>query len=200
MKRLVLIQKAIEINPVDGSLHQKVARLYLRIEDFEAAEKAFHQVLRYNEDWLSFDGTENQLIQLYLRQDKLEEKLKQAEKEGTLTFGMQKKRAEHHRDQGELEKAAKAYKKALEMPTRSWHKARITSDLVTIYARLGQTKSAVELHEQLSQASPQKGFPSFHLAMTASGSKVCFSRKAQAIGSRGRFYLPLAHSVYSVSR
>ena len=93
MKRLALIKKAIEINPGDGSLHQKVAWLYLRIEDFEAAENAFHQVLRYDEDWSSLNGAENQLIQLYLRQDKLEEKLKQAEKQGTLTFGMQKKRS-----------------------------------------------------------------------------------------------------------
>ena len=178
-------QRAIEKNPGDRSVHQELARLYLRKEDFEAAEKAFHQDLRYNEDWSSRDSTENQLIKLYLRQGKLEEKLKQAETEGALTFGMQKKRAEHHRDHGELDKAAEAYRKALGLPIQSWHKARITSDLVTIYARLGQTKSAVELYEQLSQASPQKGFPSFHLAMTASGSKVCFSREAQAHGESG---------------
>ena len=178
-------QKAIEINPGERSVYQKLAQLYLRKEDFEAAEKAFHQVLRYNEDWPSRDSTENQLMKLYLRQGKLEEKLKQAETEGALTFGMQKKRAEHHRDHGELDKAAEAYRKALGLPIQSWHKARITSDLVTIYARLGQTKSAVELYEQLSQASPQKGFPSFHLAMTASGSKVCFSREAQAHGESG---------------
>ncbi len=178
-------QRAIEKTPGDRSVHQELARLYLRKEDFEAAEKAFHQVLRYNEDWSSRDSTENQLIKLYFRQDKLEEKLKKAETEGTLTFGMQKKRAEHHRDQGELDKAAEAYRKALGLPIQSWHKARITSDLVTIYARLGQTKSAVELYEQLSQASPQEGFPSFHLAMTASGSKVCFSREAQAHGESG---------------
>ena len=96
-------QRAIEKNPGDRSVHQELARLYLRKEDFEAAEKAFHQVLRYNEDWSSRDSTENQLIKLYFRQDKLEEKLKKAETEGTLTFGMQKKRAEHHRDQGELD-------------------------------------------------------------------------------------------------
>ena len=173
-------QRAIEKNPGDRSVHQELARLYLRKEDFEAAEKAFHQVLRYNEDWSSRDSTENQLIKLYFRQDKLEEKLKKAETEGTLTFGMQKKRAEHHRDQGELDKAAEAYRKALGLPIQSWHKARITSDLVTIYARLGQTKSAVELYEQLCQASLQEGLPCMYPTMTASGSKVYFSRDAQA--------------------
>ena len=173
-------QKAIEINPGDGSLHQKLARLYLRIEDFEAAENAFHHVLRYDEDWSSLNGAENQLIQLYLRQDKLEEKLKQAEKQGTLTFGMQKKRAEHYRDQGELDKAAKAYRKVLKMPARSWYKTGISSELATIYARLGQTKSAVEQYERLYHTSPQEGLPSMRPSMTASDSKVYFSRDAQA--------------------
>lgn len=173
-------QKAIEINLGDGSLHQKVAQLYLQIDDFDAAEKAFLEVLRYNEDWSSLDATENQLIQLYLRQDKLEEKLKQAEQDGTLTFRMQKQRAEHYRDQGELDKAAKAYRKALEMPTRSWRKTWISRDLVTIYARLGQTKSAVEQYERLYHASPQDGLPSMRRSMTASGSKVYFNRDAQA--------------------
>ncbi len=173
-------EKAIEIGPGDGSLHRKLAQLYLRIEDFGAAEEAFHQVLRSNEDWSPFDSAENQLIQLYLRQDKLEEKLKQAEKDGTLTFRMQKKRAEHYRDQGELKKAAKAYRKALEMPTRSWRKSWISRDLVTIYARLGQTKSAVEQYERLYHASSQEGIPSMSQSMTASGSKVYFSRDAQA--------------------
>ena len=173
-------QKAIEINPGDGSLHQKLAQLYLRIEDFEAAENAFHQVLRYDEDWSSLNGAENQLIQLYLRQDKLEEKLKQAEKQGALTFGMQKKRAEHYRDQGELDKAAKAYRKVLKMPARSWYKTGISSELATIYARLGQTKSAVEQYEQLHHASQQEGLPSMHPSMTASDSKVYFSRDARA--------------------
>jgi tetratricopeptide (TPR) repeat protein len=173
-------QKAIEINLGDGSLHQKVAQLYLRIEDFGAAEEAFHQVLRSNEDSSAFDGAENQLIQLYLRQDKLEEKLKQAEQDGTLTFRMQKKRAEHYRDQGELKKAAKAYRKALKMPTRSWRKTWISGELATIYARLGQTKSAVEQYERLYHASPQEGLPSMRQSMTASDSKVYFKRDAQA--------------------
>ncbi len=173
-------QKAIEINPGDGSLHQKVAQLYLRTEDFDAAEKAFLQVLRYNDDLWSLDATDNQLIQLYLRQDKLEEKLEQAEKEGTLTFGMQQTLAEHYRDQGEWDKAAKAYRKALQMPARSWHKTWISRDLATIYARLGQTESAIEQYEKLYHASPQDGLPSMHQSMTASDSKVYFKRDAQA--------------------
>ena len=173
-------QKAIEINPGERSVYQKLAQLYLRKEDFEAAEKAFHQVLRYNEDWPSRDSTENQLMKLYFRQDKLEEKLKQAETEGNLTFGMQERRAAHYRDQGELEKAAEAYRKALGMLTQSWYKAATSNQLVTIYARLGQTKSAVELYEELSQARPQEGLTPMHPTMTRSDSKIYFSLDAQA--------------------
>ena len=62
-------------------------------DDTDAAEKAFKQAIQYTgQDWERQD-IEQELINLYHREDKLEEMIDQAETGGTLTFEMQKERA-----------------------------------------------------------------------------------------------------------
>ena len=48
--------------------------------------------------------------------------LKQAEEAGTLTFEMQRERAQDYRNAGEFDKAIDAYEKALDMTTQSYQR------------------------------------------------------------------------------
>ena len=84
------------------------------------------------------------------------------------------------------------------MPARSWYKTGISSELAKIYARLGQTKSAVEQYEQLHHASQQEDLPSMHQSMTASDSKVYFKRDAQAREEAQELQSSMSTFVFSV--
>ena len=48
--------------------------------------------------------------------------LKQAEDQGTLTFEMQRERAQRYRSEGKSKKAVDTYKKALDMTSQSWER------------------------------------------------------------------------------
>ena len=145
-------QKAIEINPGDREIYQELAQLYIRKEDFEAAEKMFQYAIQYTgQDW-ERQQIERQLMELYRRQGKLEGMLQQAESEGMLSFEMQRERARDYASQGEWEQAANAYKKAMDMTTQSWERNEVSTELVRIYAQLGQIDTAVDLYKTLSRA------------------------------------------------
>ena len=145
-------QKAIEINPGDRSVYQELAQLYIRKGDFEAAEKMYQYAIQYTGEEWERQNLERQLMELYRRQGKLEDMLQQAESEGMLTFQMQRERAKGYANQGEWEKAAVAYKKAIDMTTQSWERNEVSTELVKIYAQLGQTETAVDLYKTLSRS------------------------------------------------
>ena len=146
-------QKAVDINPGNREVYQKLAQLYIRKEDFAAAEKMFQTAIEYTGQSWERQQLEQQLMELYRRQGKLEEMLQKAESEGTLSFDMQKERARNYASQGEWEQAAAAYKKAMDMTTQSWERYEVATTLVKVYAQLGQTDTAVELYETLSRSS-----------------------------------------------
>ncbi len=149
---IAIYQKAIEINPGDRNVYQELAQLYIRKEDFGAAEKMYQYAIQYTgEEWERRD-LERQLMELYRRQGKLEDMLEQAESEGTLTFQMQQERAQGYANQGEWEQAAAAYKKAMDMTAQSWERNEVATELVKVYAQLGQTDMAVELYKTLSRS------------------------------------------------
>lgn len=150
-------QRAIDLNPGDANIHQELAQMYLRKEDFEAAEKSFREALRNTGEEWERRNIERQIIALYRQQGKLDEKLEQAESEGLLTFEMQKERAQTFVSQGELEKAVEAYEKALNMSAQSWEKNDLSRELTAVYARLGQTEATIELYEMLSQSGSHGG-------------------------------------------
>ena len=145
-------QKAIDINPGDRKVYKELAQLYIREEDFETAEKMFQTAIEYTGQPWERQQIERQLMELYRRQGKLEEMLQKAESEGTLSFEMQKERAQNYASQGEWEQAAAAYKKAMDMTTQSWEKNEVTRTLIKVYAQLGQTDTAIELYETLSRS------------------------------------------------
>ena len=163
-------KKAIELAPGDGRVYQELAQLYLRKDDLDAAEKTFLEAIRYTGQEWERGNIERQLMHLYRRQGKLEDMLKQAEDAGTLTLEMQRERAQHYRNEGELEKAVDAYKKALDMTAQSWERNNIFNELVQVYVQLGENDLAMEVYETLSR-SGSMGMSTHH---GPSGFKVVF--------------------------
>ena len=147
-------QKAIELAPGNAKIYQELAELYLRKDDLTSAEKAFQAAIRYTgQEWDRRD-LERKLIGLYHQQGTLEEMLQKAETEGTLTFEMQKEHASRYEENGELEKAVSAYKKALDMTTQRYEREDITAELMGLYVKLDETDSAFELYETQLLANP----------------------------------------------
>ena len=149
---ITVYEKGIELAPGNAQAYHDLARLHLRKDNTDAAEKAFKQAIQYTgQDWERQD-IEQELINLYHREGKLEEMIDQAETGGTLTFEMQKERAQRYRNAGELEKAVSTYKKAIDMTSDSYERRRINEDLLGLYVKLGKTDLTMEVYESLVNA------------------------------------------------
>ena len=141
-------KKAIELTPGDGRVYQELGQLYLRKNDLEAAEKAFQEALQYAAHDGERHNIERQLMTLYRRQGKLEEILKEAEAKGTLTFELQMEQARNYSNQGKLDEAVNAYKKALEMTTREWERQNVERGLIHLYRRQGKLEEVLKEAEK----------------------------------------------------
>ena len=142
-------EKSIELAPGNAQTYREVARLYLRKDDTDAAEKAFKQAIQYTgQDW-ERQNIERELINLYHREGKLEETIAQAETGGTLTFEMQRERAQRYQNTGDLEKAVSTYKKAIDMTSDRYDRRRINENLLRLYVKLGQTDATMAVYETL---------------------------------------------------
>jgi cytochrome c biogenesis protein CcmG/thiol:disulfide interchange protein DsbE len=96
--------------------------------------------------------------------------LQKAEEEGTLTLEMQQERARRYRQDGKLEEAVSAFKKALDMTSQSWERNQLSNELVQLYAQLGENDLALELYEMLSRS----GSMGMSISHGSSGLKVNF--------------------------
>ena len=141
-------KKAVELTPGDGRVYQELGQLYLRKNDLDAAEKAFQEALQYAANEGERHNIERQLINLYRRQGKLEEMLKEAEAKGGLTFEMQMEQARNYSNQGKFDEAASAYKKALEMATRDWERENVERQLMRLYRRQGTLEEVLKAAEK----------------------------------------------------
>ncbi|RKU18684.1 hypothetical protein C6503_09105 [Candidatus Poribacteria bacterium] len=140
-------EKASELTPGNAQIYEELAGLYLRQDNPTSAEKAFKEAIRYtSQDW-ERRNLEQQLVDIYDRQGKLEERLQQAETEGTLTPTMQKALAEHYQENGESEKAVDAYKKALDMTPQGYEREDLEATLLRVYVQFDKIDSALELYE-----------------------------------------------------
>ena len=146
-------KKAVELAPGNGEVYSEIAQLYLRKDDLDSAEAAFKEAVQYTGQEWDRREIERQLTQIYRRQGKLEEMLKKAEEEGTLTMEMLQERARGFRNEGKLEKAVETYKKALDMTAQSWEKDNIYNELVMVYVQLGENDLAIEISEELSRSA-----------------------------------------------
>ena len=163
-------KKAIALTPGDGQVYRELAQLYLRKDDLDAAEKTFEEAIQYTGQEWERQNLERQLMNIYRRQGRLEEMLKQAEDQGTLTFEMQRERAQRYRSEGKLKKAVDAYKKALDMTAQSWERNNIFNELVQVYVQLGENDLAMEVYETLSRS----GSTGMSIHHSPSGVKVTF--------------------------
>ena len=141
-------EKASELTPGNAQIYKELANLYLGKDDLTAAEKAFKETIRYtSQDW-ERRRLEQQLVDIYNRQGKLEEVLQQAEAEGTLTRTMQEALAERYQENGEAEKAVEAYKKALDMtPQRSYEREDLAGTLLSTYVQFDKLDAALAFYE-----------------------------------------------------
>lgn len=142
-------KKAIELTPSDAKSHEELAKVYVKIGDDAAAEKSYNDALKYAAPGSNQTNLRQNLMKIYQRQGKLEEVLKQAEEQGTLTFDMQRERARIYQNSGKLEKAASAYQKALGMTADRYARGDIQRQLIIIYSNLGK------LDEYLKEAEEQ---------------------------------------------
>ena len=145
--------KSVELAPGDGEIYHELAGLYFRKDDTDAAEKALQAAIQYTGQAWERRNIERELIEYYHRQGKLEEMLAQAETDGTLTFEMQRERAQRYRNAGKLEKSVNAYKKALDMTSDSYDRRRTNQDLLDIYVKLDKTDAAIEAYEAIASVS-----------------------------------------------
>ena len=139
-------KKAIELSPEDTQVYEQLARLYLRNDRLDDSEKAFKEALKYAPQTGQQQNIHRQMMDIYRRKGTLEEFLKEVEKKGTLTYSMQRELARNFKNQGNLDKAAKAYEKALQLTTQEWELQDVERQLISIYRSQGK------LEEKLKEA------------------------------------------------
>ena len=146
-------KKAIELYPSDAKSHEKLANLYEKKRDYDAAEKSYNDALKFSAQGNNQVKLRQDLMRIYQHQGKLEEILKQAEEQGTLTFDMQRERARIYQESGDMEKAAGAYQKALGMTADRYARGDIHRQLISIYSKLGKLKEFIKETEAQGSVS-----------------------------------------------
>ncbi len=139
-------KKAIELSSEDWQVYENLAGLYLRNDRLDESEKAFKEALKYAPQTGQQRNIHRQMMDIYRRKGTLEEFLKEVEKKGTLTYSMQRELARNFKNQGNLDKAAKAYEKALQLTTQEWEQQDVERQLISIYRSQGK------LEEKLKEA------------------------------------------------
>ena len=73
--------------------------------------------------------------------------IQQAETEGTLTPTIQEALAEHYKENGEVEKAVDAYKKALDMTPPGYEREDLAATVLRVYAQFDKIDAALAFYE-----------------------------------------------------
>ena len=142
-------KKATAFGYGNRKIYLRLAEHYFLNEDIVATEKAYKNVLTHTTSEWNQEEIERQLVNLYLYQGNLEEMLQKADTEGTLTFEMQKQRARYFRNTGELQKAANAFKKALEMTNTPYRRNAISNELLNVYSGQDRIDLALDFYESV---------------------------------------------------
>ncbi len=161
-------KKATVFGYSDKKIFLRLAENYFLNDDIDAAEIALKNAISATTSEWEREGIERQLVTLYRFQGNLEQMLQKAEVEGTLTFEMQNQRAQHFRNIGELEKAANAFKKALEMTNSSYKRNDIADDLLNVYSKQDRLDLALDYFE----TETSKPIESIHRSTTYSSEGI----------------------------
>ncbi len=140
-------KKATAFGYGNRKIYLRLAEHYFLNEDIVATEKALKNALTHTTSSWNQEEIERQLVNLYRYQGNLEDMLQKAEAEGTLTFEMQNQRARHFRNTGELQKAANAFKTALEMTNSIYRRNEISNELLNVYLKQDRTDLALDFYE-----------------------------------------------------
>ncbi len=146
-------EKATELAPGDKQTYLQMAQLYFLKDDMDSVEKAYKSAIQFTPSEYERKNTELKIINLYRLQGNLEDKLKQAEEEGTITYEMQMTWADNLFDKGELQKSIDAYKKAENMTISTYEQNRISNNLLKIQVKLGDTDKVLETYENNASTS-----------------------------------------------
>ena len=139
--------KAVELEHGDKQIFFNLARLNFLNGNIDAVEIALKSAILSATTASDRQKVERQLISFYRYQGNLEDKLQRAEDDGTITFEMQKTRAEYFHKNGELEKAVNAYKRAFDLAISSSGRDKISAELFKVYIQRGDMDSIVEPYE-----------------------------------------------------
>ena len=143
-----VLKQAEEQGTLTLDMQKERARIYHSKGELEKAAEAYKKALKMTGNNYARNDVQSQLMDIYSKLGKLEEFLKEAEDQGTLTFDMQKKRARIYQDKGELEKAVKAYKKALELTTESHYRRQVERDMMNLVRRSGKMEEFLKEAEK----------------------------------------------------
>ena len=154
-------------------------KVYLRLaehfflnEDMAAAEAALKNAILSSESEWDKQPIERQLLNLYRYQGNFQEMLQKAEAEGTLTFEMQKQRAQHIHNTGDLEKAVTHLKKAIDMADSSFDRNEISNVLLNVYLKQDREDLVLAFYE--NEASEQNQSDLTSTTFSPSGITVRF--------------------------
>ena len=146
---IINYKKSDELAPGNKSTYLSLADLHLRTDNFEEAEIAFNNALQFSTSSYQRENIEEQILNIYRYQGKIEEKFQDSEAKGTLTSDMQALRARHYLNKGETEKSVDAFKKAIKMTSDQYEKDRLTNELLEVHVQHDQTDLATDLYEKI---------------------------------------------------
>ncbi len=147
---IINYKKSDELAPGNRNTYLSLADLYLRTDNFVDAENAFNNALQLTTSSYQRENIEEQILNLYRYQGKIEDKFQDSEAKGTLTSDMQAQRARHYLNIGDQEKSVNAFKKAINMTSDQYEKDRLTNELLGAYVEHDQTELAIDLYEKIA--------------------------------------------------
>lgn len=152
---IVNYEKAIDLKHSDKDTYLKIAELYFVKGNFEGSEKALkNAVLTTTSEW-DQQNIEKRLMNLYRYQGNLEQKLKEADDDGSISVEMQKALGEIYLSNGEFEKAAQVYRNALDMINNPYTRHRVAETLIKAYIKQGRSDLAITYYESESMKFPR---------------------------------------------
>ncbi len=148
-------EKATELGYGDKDIHLKFAELYYVMDNVEGSENALkNAILVASSDW-DRQSIEKRLINLYRSQGNLAQKLLKADDEDNNSIELQKELGHIHLSNGEFEKAAEAYGKALDMTRDQYARNRVAESLIKAYIKQGRTDLAITFYDSESKKFPR---------------------------------------------
>ena len=133
-----ILKQAEEQGTLTFDMQRERARIYQNSGNMTKAVNAYQKALGMTSDKYARGDIQRQLISIHSKLGKLEEYLKETEKQGSVSFELQKEIARLYQNKREYEKAADAYKKAIQMTTQSYERENLERQMIQLYRQSGK--------------------------------------------------------------